>query len=387
MGRGQVNGQAEIIGASAGGRVWSNGKLSIPDIMDWMAALHGRVTADLVNIGRSGLDLLPFGETLQRIPATTCMTDWPKTAYRDNPQVLIGEGPDAIRTCVLDLEIDNIEVSADGSFLSFDIGEEGNVQRVRYRLNQSPQFYILAEESQIRIAASEGNFISVDEWLEECGLVFFTKELDSFTRGTLQRRKASAGIRPESLVSRDWTGCEIGIEFDMNDPARLTVQRFLQNYLINLPNIAFIIYDHRSGEAADFIVGQTALGDRLAISLYHCKGAGGPVSGERVDDVYELAGQAVKSARFQRKEDLLRHVERRTQVRRNRGHSPFLVGDRDDTLNMIRAYDPISITLTVYAVQPGLSAGGLAENVRAVMAAANDSLTSQGADLRWLISA
>ncbi|MDR8031952.1 hypothetical protein KPB02_34945, partial [Burkholderia cenocepacia] len=62
----------------------------------------------------------------------------------------------------------------------------------------------------------------------------------------------------------------------MNDPARLTVQRFLQNYLTNLPNIGFIIFDHRSGEAADFIVGQTALGDRLAISLYHCKGAGGP---------------------------------------------------------------------------------------------------------------
>lgn len=387
MGRGQVNGQAEVIGASAGGRVWSNGKLSIPDIMDWMAALHGRVTADLVNIGRSGLDLLPFGETLQRIPASTCMTDWPKAAYRDNPQVLIGEGRDAIRTCVLDLEIADIAVSADGSSLSFEIGEEGRVQRVRYRLNQSPQFSLLAEEPRMRVAASEGNFISIEEWLEDCGLVFFTKELDSFTRGTLQRRRASAGIRPDSLVARDWTGCEIGIEFDMTDPARLTVQRFLQNQLLGLPNVSFIIYDHRSGEAADFIVGQTEPGDRLAISLYHCKGAGGPVSGERVDDVYELAGQSVKSARFQRKDDLLRHIDRRTQVRRNQGHSPFLVGGRDDALNLIRAYDPISITLAVYAVQPGLSAGGLAETVRAVMAAANDSLTSQGVDLRWLISA
>jgi len=135
------------------------------------------------------------------------------------------------------------------------------------------------------------------------------------------------------------------------------------------------------------VVSLAAPGNRLAISLYHCKGAGGPVSGERVDDVYELAGQSVKSARFQRKDDLLRHVDRRTQVRRNRGHSPLLVGGRDDALDLIRSYDPISITLTVYAVQPGLSAGGLTENVRAVMAAANDSLTSQGVDLRWLISA
>lgn len=69
------------------------------------------------------------------------------------------------------------------------------------------------------------------------------------------------------------------------------------------------------------------------------------------------------------------------------GHSPFLVGNRDETLRMIRAYDPTSVIFTVYAVQPGLSAGGLAQNVWSVMAAANDSLTSRGVDLRWLISA
>lgn len=94
----------------------------------------------------------------------------------------------------------------------------------------------------------------------------------------------------------------------------------------------------------------------------------------------------MKSARFQRKDDLLRHIERRTQVRPNRGNSPLLVGTRDEALQLIRVHDPIDIAVTVYAVQPGLSAGGLSENVRAVMVAANDSLTSQGVDLRWLVS-
>lgn len=386
MGRGQVGGETEVIGASAGGRVWSNGKLSIPEILDWMTELHARITANQVNIGRSGLDLLPFGETLQSIPASTCMTDWPKNAYRDNPQVLIGEGPDTVRTCLLDLEVADIEVKADGSLLTFRIGEDGHTQHVRYRLNQSPQFSLLAEEPRMRVSATEGQFISIDEWLEDNGLVFFTKELDSFMRSTLQRRRASAGLRADSLIIHNWTGCEISVEFDAANPGRLTVQRFLQNHLTRLPDNKFVVYDHRSGEAADFVVGRTMPGNRLHISLYHCKGAGGAVSGDRVDDVYELAGQSVKSARFQRKDDLLRHIERRTQVRPNRGNSPLLVGTRDEALQLIRAYDPIAITVTVYAVQPGLSAGGLTENVRAVMAAANDSLTSQGVDLRWLIS-
>jgi len=385
MGRGKVNGEAEVIGASAGGRVWSNGKMSIPDILDWMVALHGRITAGQVNIGRSGLDLLSYGETLLRIPASTCMTDWPKNAYRDNPVVLIGEGDGIVTTCILDLEVTDIAINADGTSMTFQMGENGRGRRIRYRLNQSPQYVLLDDAPRMRVAATEGRYDSIDEWLEDNGLVFYTKELDSFTRSTLQRRHASAGIRADSLVVHNWVGCETDVEFDSANPGRMTVQRFLQEHLVGLPNKCFIIYDHRSGEAADFIVAQAMSANRLSVSLYHCKGAGGAPSGERVDDVYELAGQSVKSARFQRKDDLVRHIERRTQVRPNRGSSPFLVGARDEALTLVRSYDPISIQLTVYAVQPGISGNGLAENVRAVMAAANDSLTSQGVELRWLI--
>lgn len=387
MGRGQVNGEFEVIGASAGGRVWSNGKLSIPEILTWMTALHERITSAQVNIGRSGLDLLPFGESLQVIPQSTCLTDWSKETYRDNPQVFIGEGANIIRTCALDFEVSDLQVNANGLSLTFGIGSDGQMQRVRYRLGHTPQYTLLLDEPLIRVASGDGQFVSVDEWLEDNSLVFFTKELDSFQGSTLQRRRARVDLRPECLIRRDWGACEIGVEFDSANPARLTVQRLLQNELVGRPNTNFVVYDHRSGEAADFIVGQTLTAGRLAISLYHCKGAGGPVSGERVDDVYELAGQSVKSARFQRKDELLRHLERRTQPRPGgRGHSPFLVGNREDALALVRAHDPISISVAVYAVQPGLSANGLVENVLSIMAAANDSLTAQSVELRWLVS-
>lgn len=386
MGRGQVNGETEVIGASAGGRVWSNGKLSIPDILNWMDALHVRITAEQVNIGRSGLDVLPFGESLQRIPASTCMSDWSKNAYRDNPPVIIGEDGETSRTCVLDLEVTDITVSQDGDSMTFQVGNGVRRRGVRYRLNQSPHYSLLGDEPPIQVAAAEGHFESLEEWLEDEGLVFFTKELDSFTGSTLQRRRGSAAIRPDSLLVHNWAGCEMQVEFDLNNHARPTVQRFLQNHLIGLPNNSFVIYDHRPGEAADFIVAQQLPANRISIALYHCKGAGGPVSGERVDDVYELAGQSVKSVRFNRKDLLLRHIERRTLVRPNRGFSPVLLGTRDEALNLIRGCDPIAIVLTVYAVQPGLSAAGLTENVRAIMAAANSSLTSQGVEMRWMIS-
>lgn len=161
----------------------------------------------------------------------------------------------------------------------------------------------------------------------------------------------------------------------------------MQNSLEAQADNSFLIYDHRSGEAADLIVGKETEG-RLLIRLYHCKGAGGVApSGERVDDVYELAGQSVKSSRFQIKDALVKHIQRRTTQRPGRGHSPFIVGDQVTALGLIARYEPIDIRLEIFAVQPGLSAGALNDNVRQVIAAANDSCSAQNVALKWLTSA
>ncbi|WP_204274156.1 hypothetical protein, partial [Enterobacter ludwigii] len=72
-----------------------------------------------------------------------CMTDWGKDAYRDNPQVLIGEGGEAVATCVLDLEVSSIAVAADGLSMLFRVGDGVRHRRVRYRLAQSPHYALL----------------------------------------------------------------------------------------------------------------------------------------------------------------------------------------------------------------------------------------------------
>lgn len=387
MGKGLTDGEAEVIGASAGGRVWSSGKLSIPETLEWMEELHARITANEINIGRSGLDLLTFGETLDRIPENTCMADWSRETYKDDPHVYIYQGANLVKTtCILDLEIRTISVAPDGTQLTFQIGDDSFAKNIVYYLRQHPQ-YVSNSAFQFEVAVRGSNPVPIEEWLEDNQLRFFTQDLDSFERSTLQRRPLRTDVRPESLLADNWTGCETTVEFDQENPGRQTVQRFLANALLALPDISFVVHDHRSGEAADFIVAKELPTGKLEISLYHCKGAGGEVpSGERVGDVYELAGQSIKSVRFQGKEQLLKHLERRTLARPGGGHSPFLFGERTAALELIEQYEPIDLVLVVYAVQPGLSAGNLNENVRRIMAAANDSLASQNVTLRWKIS-
>ncbi|WP_204265489.1 hypothetical protein, partial [Enterobacter hormaechei] len=64
----------------------------------------------------------------------------------------------------------------------FRVGDGVRHRRVRYRLAQSPHYALLDDEPRILVNSSEGQYESLDEWLEDNSLTFFTKELDSFTR-------------------------------------------------------------------------------------------------------------------------------------------------------------------------------------------------------------
>lgn len=388
MGRGKHNGSTVVIGASARGRMWAPKRESVPATISWLDSLCARITAANAALGRSGLDLLIYGQTLDRIPDSTCMADWNESVYIDCPIIrFLKDGDPPGSRYILDLNIDKFVVVPDGMTMRFEIGDADLTISVQFSLNQTPTFKIADQDASVSVVLSDGGTMRLQDWLNENPLRFFTKELDSFEGSTIWKRAARTVLRSESVQIADWTGCEITVEFDTKDSLRPTVQQVLQKKLLAQEGNIFIIYDHRSGEAADFIVGKILPANEILISLYHCKGAGGAnASGERVDDVYELAGQSVKSSRFQIKDALLKHIERRTEKRFGRGCSSFLLGDRDATLRLIESCEPIDIKLEIFAVQPGLSASALVDNVRQVMVAANDSLSSQRVPLTWMVS-
>ena len=296
-------------------------------------------------------------------------------------------GPGGRRVCLLDLELRIESVAPGGASLILSISDHENSVRIRYRFNQSPRYVVLGE-AELHVEERDGDRVPIEDWLEDSPLTFYTAELHSFTSTTFNRRAVNNLFQLDSVRVEDWGNCEIRVEFDTANPLRRTVQLHLREKLLQEAGNDFIIFDHRSGEAADFVVGRFQPDNRLEVTLYHCKGAGGAQpSGERVEDVYDLLGQAVKSARYQRHELLLSHVTRRTAPNQNGGHSPFLRGDRDAVIEAIRRIQPIDLQLSIVNVQPGLSAGALDERLRGLMAAANDSVASQASRLTWMASA
>jgi hypothetical protein len=127
---------------------------------------------------------------------------------------------------------------------------------------------------------------------------------------------------------------------------------------------AVIFYDHGSGEIADYVA-ITEERDATIFALYHCKGSAESAPGARVDDVFEVCGQAQKSvawASLARLEKRLRY--RQSEPRFVRGTAALLQEI------LVRAKDRRQ-QFEIKIVQPGISKARLSPAMAECLGATN----------------
>ena len=138
-----------------------------------------------------------------------------------------------------------------------------------------------------------------------------------------------------------------------------------------------IFNDDASGEAADLVVLTQLAGGRTAVDLYHCKAAKAlPVPGKRVQDLYEVVGQAVKCAKFTMAGVLRRHLLARAAPPRAKR---LLRGSVAEIQRLLA--DDVSVSFRVIVVQPGIGLA-LSTDQDALLAAAHSYLS--GANITGL---
>ena len=100
----------------------------------------------------------------------------------------------------------------------------------------------------------------------------------------------------------------------------------------------------------------------IEVQFYHCKYSQRTTPGQRVEDLYEVCGQAQKSIGWmsspEKRTDLFTHLLRREARRQETvGASRYEVGD-GEMLHTIREMSQlIPLSLAIYVVQAGLSKG------------------------------
>ncbi len=360
--------EKETIGASSSSRIWSNQRLTVADFLDWIERLDGRLTGT-TPFAETHLDIVRAAQTLRRLPDVVIAGTWPKAAFKVNPRVRWRPAPGAqvVYRRLTEWEIASFDCRPDDSELRFSLLSEESVVPMSFTIGRGRMVTSLDGALAVEVESASDEWMALADWLSDHPPRFYAADKSSFEGMNLM---AAPLLRVEELAEGDadfidWTDCAIEVEFLPNDNSadtrrkrealggRLTVQERLEQYLLELPNLFALFYDHRTGEAADFVAVTRADEGDVEIALYHCKGAGGPASGRRVGDVYEVAGQLVKSVIYCDPATLLAHMGERMHARHS-SPSRFLRGDLASTQALIQSVPATRLSFAVVGVQPGI---------------------------------
>ena len=190
--------------------------------------------------------------------------------------------------------------------------------------------------------------------------IFF--EQDTFVEDNLLYVVNADTVGPysrEAIEVWDWTGVDLAKESQKLVKRADSIQRHVLNQLCADPTWELVFDDDSSGEAADILAVRRD-GAFVHIDLYHCKFAKDGTVGNRVEDLYEVCGQAQKSIRWREKtEGLFKHLKYREAKRVKDGNpSRIEKGDAKTLFELLNNAHLLKPIYRVFIVQPGISKAG-----------------------------
>jgi len=391
----------ETIGASSSSRIWSNQRLTVAEFLSWVGRIDARLTGG-APFAATQLDLVRATTTLRVLPDTVIAGTWPKAGFKANHRIRYrrGAGERPMYRRLTDWEFCSFESRPAEARLLFSVTSEDISVRMRFAVGQGNMVSQSEEDARLEIESAIDSWMPLAEWLSEHPPIFYAADKSSFEGMNLM---AAPQLQTRALAQGDaevidWTGCDVTIEFLVDDgtpralerreqlAGRATVQEHLERHLLNQVDVIALFYDHRSGEAADYIAVSVGEQADVKITLYHCKGAGGSPSGGRVGDVYEVAGQLVKSVYYCDASILLEHMQDRMNAR-YASPSRFLRGSFDMLRQLIEDTMATKLSFIVVGVQPGIRRSMVNERLVDLMVFGVDYARQGGAaNAYWLIS-
>jgi len=161
----------------------------------------------------------------------------------------------------------------------------------------------------------------------------------------------------------DWSGTNIRTESQGLEKRADSVQRRVIETLLADTNAYDLIFDDDgAGEIADVVTLRVTEG-LVQVTLHHCKFSSAETPGARVKDLYEVCGQAQKSARWRdRPNRMFTHMLRREKLRLDKGQSSRFEHGNAAFLKRLKAsWQDYRYEFDVRIIQPGLSRAAITE--------------------------
>lgn len=349
-----------LIGISTSSKVWALEDNKIKYLVEWFKYVAKKIGDPEMDNLVSPLSELDSGKVVKEFPALApFFADWDAQLYHKSTRIVFIDADEVVAesalVCSCTIEITDYNESEVS--LLIRKGEIGS--KIKYIITPRVSF-AYADDTQYRIAIRLGesfgnpeHFLSI---INENPINIYFENLAKLVGKVFFEYSGTVNtITDEQIVSHPWpvtvnlnkeyyTSDDI-ISNQTNNETRLSIH----DYVIALAKQEFdvVFYDHGSLEIAD-IIGLS--NDK--IQFYHCKKQDGNTSRVSVDDIYEVAGQAVKSVNWAHRKLLIKQLYERAD--QNDSSAKIKKGTLANIKTILDTFDNPIIPVIITVVQPGL---------------------------------
>ena len=319
-----ISGDSEItIGYSSASKMWSSAYKPLKEYIQWCDNNGEKIVNDSIQvITNTNYDLLPMPSKLEVYPENIFFINFSAETYISCPLIFVGEDEKPLcnlTDCTLLIKensVNQIKVS-----VSVDDFEKVLICDVAGH-------YCSADDSKKLTVYLHGVRVLLEEYFSTYPLQFKATD-DTVVQGDeiLTGSMSVTAYDSNSITEIDWENeyhTDITIEFNdkIHHPTGKSIQTSLREILEEDIENQYIIYDHGSGEMADYITAKIS-NNVITVTLYHVKKKHGEYNGD-VNDIYEVTSQAIKSIIwFKNKGSLIDKIT----SRRKSNHAKFIRGD------------------------------------------------------------
>ncbi len=362
------------IGYSSASKVWSSAYKDLKDYIQWCEGLGKKIANKKIKVKtNTNFDFLPQPKALVEYPEDIFYADFTADTYNCDPVIkYLKNGCDYEYCRLTDAIITVKKCEKEKVTIEVSVGE----------IFENLECDIKARYRSLRntfIVCSGKDEIPIDRFLTEQPLIYKTVKDMTITGIDVIEGDFEGELFDNSIIEGiDWNSYHTNLKLEFRKNAsdkRVSIQDALYKILEADKKFNYIIYDHGSGEMADYItIHETD--NELVVELYHVKKMGSSSYNNSVGDVYEVSGQAIKSVTWFATKGKL--IEKFTS-RHNAGHC--LVKKGGDFKTMIKELKVSRKVLrgSICIVQPGIKKSKpIPDKIQEVLAATDAYVKKAG---------
>ncbi len=357
FGVGYEDGNKISIGCSYKGRIWSRRIANVESLTQWCKKIGKKILDQSINpdkVLEGTLVPIFIKDRPKKMPV---YIDWPEIIYNE-PETVYEIIMDGKHIPLYEAEIKLKNASETGALL-FEITNEHIsivISLIFSNINGADSYLFKVVGKHDVVMKQKNNQYSLENFFNEnAPKIWFYDGSVLEGNGYTELKWKYPPYDSSKIQTWDWSGTNIQKESQTIDLKKDSIQYNVVQEL-KKQQYDIIFDDDGSGEIGD-VIGINDRNSSIDLDIYHCKYSKESTPGGRIEDLYEVCGQAQKCVSWLEKpDDIFKHILRRETKRfSDTKSSRFMVGNVNQVSKLNMKLTSYPLKVRIFIVQPGLS--------------------------------